>query len=72
MTYAALCQEWNLDPAAEIEDPWLAMQLRLGLSDRLQRRRQELQEDPEQQETIKRQEYADRLERARRQLGAKG
>ena len=73
MTYAALCQEWGLDPAheAEVEDPWLAWQLRLGLSDALHRKRRELQEadTKDAREAIERQEHAARIDRARRQLG---
>jgi hypothetical protein len=71
VTYAALCQEWNLDPAEEvgIEDPWLAMQLRLGLSERLHRKRKDAEEPTEEErDAIQRQEYASRLERARREL----
>ncbi len=29
--YALTCEAWGIDPAEEIEDPWLKHQLRLGL-----------------------------------------
>ena len=73
VTYAALCQEWHVDPADGVtDDPWLAWQLRLGLSDRLARARAAHEDaaTAEIQEAQRRRDYELRLERARRQLGS--
>jgi hypothetical protein len=37
VTFAISCREFGVDPAAEIEDPFLAHQLRIGLTDAIGR-----------------------------------
>lgn len=71
VTYAAVCREWGVDPASEVEDPWLAMQLRVGLSDALRRHESEMREEQDKahREERERQEHEMRIERAKRQLG---
>lgn len=49
------CKEWGIDPAEEIEDPWLAHQLRIGLMWRMH--------DKEQKAEMEQSRRADHLSR---------
>lgn len=50
LSFAYSCKEFGVDPAAEIEDPFLASQLRLGLIDRMGREDEKQQEEEETRE----------------------
>lgn len=71
MTYAASCREWGIDPAAEVEDPWLAHQLRLGLTYALRKHEREAEERAKDEAERKAMpdEHDQRIDRARRLLG---
>lgn len=65
--YAASCREFGIDPAAEIEDPWLAAQLRFGLFYRLKRDEYEAMEEERKQleEDQRREAHHDRIDKAK-------
>lgn len=73
VTFASVCQEWGLDPAREVgvEDPWLAMQLRLGLSDALHEYRRKAAEEKDEERRTENQQvdHERRIDRAKKQLG---
>jgi hypothetical protein len=71
LTFASSCREWGIDPAAEIEDPFLAHQLRIGLLVKL--RESEQHQSEEDRDKAERRALVDshpeRIETVRRTLG---
>lgn len=75
VTFALTCEAWGVDPAEEVEDPWLKHQLRLGLL-RAIRKHQE-PEDDEREESGTTDDYPlvdhrDRLAATRRKFKEMG
>lgn len=65
--YAASCREFGVDPAAGIEDPWLAAQLRIGLFYRVKRDEYDAMEEERKRAEGegRRDEHRERIDKAR-------